>query len=50
VGEVMTIHGARTIARDPKTHHIFSIATEQSETLAGDTTKSKSAALVEIGK
>ena len=31
VGEVKTIYGARTIALDPKTHHIFSIATEQNE-------------------
>jgi hypothetical protein len=31
VAEVKTIYGARTIALDPKTHHIFSIATEQNE-------------------
>ena len=31
VAEVKTIYGARTIALDLKTHHIFSIATEQNE-------------------
>jgi hypothetical protein len=31
VAEVKTIYGARTIALDPKTHHVFSIATEQNE-------------------
>jgi DNA-binding beta-propeller fold protein YncE len=34
VGEVQTIYGARTVALDPKTHHIFSIATEQNEPVA----------------
>ncbi len=29
----MTIYGARTVALDPKTHHIFSIATEQNESV-----------------
>ena len=31
VAEVKTIYGARTIALDAKTHHLFSIATEQNE-------------------
>ena len=31
VAEVKTIYGARTIALDPKTHHVFSIATEKPE-------------------
>jgi DNA-binding beta-propeller fold protein YncE len=31
VADVKTIFGARTIALDPKTHHIFSIGTEQNE-------------------
>jgi DNA-binding beta-propeller fold protein YncE len=31
VADVKTIFGARTIALDPKTHHIFSISTEQYE-------------------
>ena len=34
VAEVKTIYGARTVALDPKTHHIFSIATEQNEPVA----------------
>jgi DNA-binding beta-propeller fold protein YncE len=29
IADVKTIYGARTIALDPKTHHIFSIGTEQ---------------------
>ena len=29
VAEVKTIYGARTIGVDPKTHHIFSVSTEQ---------------------
>ncbi len=29
VADVKTIYGARTIALDPKTHHVFSIGTEQ---------------------
>jgi len=33
VAEVQTIYGARTITLDPKTHHIFSIATEQNDPL-----------------
>lgn len=31
VAEVKTIYGARTIALDLKTHHVFSIATEQND-------------------
>jgi hypothetical protein len=31
VAEVKTIYGARTVALDPKTHHVFSIATEKNE-------------------
>ena len=31
VAEVKTIYGARTIAVDPKTHHIFSISTEKND-------------------
>ena len=31
VATVKTIYGARTVALDPKTHHIFSIGTEQNE-------------------
>jgi DNA-binding beta-propeller fold protein YncE len=31
VATVKTIYGARTVALDPKTHHIFSIGTEQND-------------------
>ncbi|PYU20296.1 MAG: YVTN family beta-propeller domain-containing protein [Acidobacteria bacterium] len=31
VADVETIYGARTIALDPKTHHVFSIGTEKNE-------------------
>ena len=31
VADVKTIYGARTIALDPKTHHIFSVGTEQND-------------------
>jgi hypothetical protein len=31
VADVKTIYGARTIAPDPKTHHVFPIATEQND-------------------
>jgi DNA-binding beta-propeller fold protein YncE len=31
VADVKTIYGARTIALDPKTHHIFTIGTEQND-------------------
>jgi hypothetical protein len=31
VATVKTIYGARTVALDPKSHHIFSIGTEQNE-------------------
>jgi DNA-binding beta-propeller fold protein YncE len=31
VADVKTIYGARTIALDPKTHHIFSIGTEKND-------------------
>jgi DNA-binding beta-propeller fold protein YncE len=58
VAEVKTIYGARTIALDPKTHHIFSIATEQNEavpaTPQNPTARPRpvpsSFTLVEIGK
>src|SRR5260370_37014917 len=31
VATVKTSYGARTVARDPKSHHIFSIGTEQND-------------------
>jgi hypothetical protein len=31
VATVKTIYGARTVALDPKSHHIFTIGTEQNE-------------------
>jgi YVTN family beta-propeller protein len=34
VADVKTIYGARTISLDPKTHHIFTIGTEQNDPVA----------------